>query len=134
MLLRTHENRNRKITSIPSVPVDIDVDVLAKKLRTARGRAVASPSGTTVEHLNLLSKSQFCTEELFAETVRAPEILCGIRLGHITALQKYDGGAQSILAGNAFGKLVTRTLVKQFGSQVECATPVSTRPLHRSSQ
>ena len=70
--LLTDENRrprsvreplNRRIVSQdPSVPVDVDGDLLAKNLRTARRGAAGGPSGATAEHLKLLLESQVCTD------------------------------------------------------------------------
>ena len=39
----------------PTVPVDLDVDLLLKNLRTSRRGAAAGPSGMTTEHLTALS-------------------------------------------------------------------------------
>ena len=51
---------NRRIVSQdPPMPVDVDGDLLAKNLRTAR-RVVGRPSGATTEHLKLLLESQVC--------------------------------------------------------------------------
>ena len=48
------------------MPVDVDGDLLAKNVRTARRGGVGGPSGATAEHLQLLLESQVCTD-LFVE-------------------------------------------------------------------
>ena len=120
---------NRRIVSQdPPMPVDIDGDLLAKNLRTARRGAAGGPSGATAEHLKLLLESQVCTD-LFVEAATKlargrvpPEIVSAIRSGRSTALQKPDGGIRGIVVGDVFRRLVARTLAQQFGPQVECAT------------
>ena len=48
--------------------VDVDGDLLAKNLRTARRGAAGGPSDAKAEHLKLLLESQVCTD-LFVEAV-----------------------------------------------------------------
>ena len=50
------------------------------------------------------------------------EIIDGIRLGRITALQKPNVGVRGIVVGDIVRRLVARTIAKQISKQVERAT------------
>ena len=112
----------------PAIPVDLDVDLLLKNLRTSRRGAAAGPSGTTTEHLKILLDSTECcalfgeVAILFARGQIPPEILEGVRVGRMTALQKPDGGVRGIVVGDVMRRLVARTLAQQFGPQADGAT------------
>ena len=112
----------------PTIPVDLDVDLLLKNLRTSRRGAAAGQSGKTTEHLKILLDSTACcalfgeVATLFARGQIPPEILEGVRVGRMTALQKPDGGVPGIVVGDVMRRLVARTLTQQFGPQAEAAT------------
>ena len=112
----------------PTVPVDSDVDLLLKNLRTSRRGAAAGPSGMTTEHLKIILDSTECcalfgeVATLFARGQIPREILEGVRVGRMTALQKPDGGVRGIVVGDVVRRLVARTLAQQFGPQAEGAT------------
>ena len=95
------------------------VDLLLKNLRTSRRGAAAGPSGTTTEHLKILLDE---VAILFVRGQIPPEILEGVRVGRMTALQKPDGGVRGIVVGDVMRRLVARTLAQQFGPQAEGAT------------
>ena len=108
---------NRKIVSQdPPVPVDVDGDLLAKNLRTAR-RGVPQQSIAFVGESGVHGIVR-CDQ---VGERKALEIVPAIRLGR-TALQKPDGGIRGTVVGDVFRRLVARTLAQQFGPQVECAT------------
>ena len=91
----------------PTVPVDLDVDLLLKNLRTSRrGAAAGGLSGMTTEHLKIILDSTECcalfgdVATLFARGQIPREILEGVRVGRMTALQKPDGGVRGIVVGD----------------------------------
>ena len=112
----------------PTVPVDLDVDLLLKNLRTSRRGAAAGPSGMTTEHLKIILDSIECyalfgeVATLFARGQIPREILEGVKVGRMTALQKPDGGVRGIVVGDVVRRLVARTMAQQFGPQAEGAT------------
>ena len=93
--------RREFVNTTPSVAVHLDLDLLAKNLRSARRGAAGGPSGMTTEHLKILLESVVCAELFWEAATRLargrvpPEIVSGIRLGRMTALQKPDGGVSS---------------------------------------
>ena len=112
----------------PTVPVDLDVDLLLKNLSTSRRGAEAGPSDMTTEHLKIILDTTECcalfgeVATLFAKGQIPREILEGVRVERMTALQKPDGGVRGIVVGDVVRRLVAKTLAQQFGSQVEGAT------------
>ena len=100
--------RREFVDMTPSVAVDLDLDLFTKNLRSARRGVAGGPSGMTTEHLKLLLENVVCTE-MFGEAATRlargrvpPEIVSGIRLGRMTALQKPDGGVRGIVVGDVF--------------------------------
>ena len=104
----------------PDVPPDFDVDRLLKNLREARKGSAPGPSGMTSEHLKPLLESVECSRLLgevgtqFARGEMPEEILRGIKMGRMTALQKHDGGVRGIVVGDVVRRLVARTIAQQF--------------------
>ena len=106
--------RTEFVDMTPSVAVDLDLDLFTKNLRSARRGVAGLPSGITTEHLKLFLENVVCAE-LFGETSTRlargrvpPEIVSGIRLGRMTALQQPDGGVRGIVVGDVFRRLVAR--------------------------
>ena len=103
----------------PDVPLDFDVDRLLKNLREARKGSAAGPSGMTSEHLKPLLESVECSRLFgevatqFARGEMSEEILRGIKMGRMTALQKRDGGVCGIVVGDVVRRLVARTIAQQ---------------------
>ena len=65
--------------------------------------------------------AQFRAESL--ATAQVPqEVVDGLRLGRITALQKPTGGVRGIVAGDIIRRLVGRTIAQRLGPAVERAT------------
>ena len=112
----------------PECPVDIDEQVFARILRTARRGAAAGPSGMTSEHLRPLLDSDHDMSALsdfansFARGEVPAEVVEVLRMGRMTALRKPDGGVRGIVVGDMFRRLVSRTLAKQFAKRGEDAT------------
>ena len=57
----------------------------------------------------------------------------GFRLGHVTALQKPDGGIPGIIVGNIIRRLIARTIAQQISKQVEEATALHQHALQTKS-
>ena len=97
----------------PTVPLNLDIDLLLENLRNSRRGAAGGPSGMTTEHLKILLDS-------------APG---SSLLGDVATLfarcqlpEKPDGGVRGIVVGDVFRRLVARTIAKQFAEQAEGAT------------
>ena len=93
---------------------------LVVNLRTARRGAAAGPSGTTTEHLRVLLDDED-TAQLLGDATQClasgdvpQDILRGLRLGRMVALQKPDGGVRGLVMSDVFRRLVGRTLAQQF--------------------
>ena len=61
-----------------------------------------------------------------------------LRMGRMTAFQKDDGGVRGVVVGDAFRRVVARTIAKQFSKWGEAATapfqlPLSTRAAVRDT-
>ena len=114
--------------TVPSVPLDLDVNLSQHNLRTVRRGAAVGPSGMSGEHLKTVLESPSCLgllSEVVAQFARAEipeEVVKAIRLGRMTALQKPDGGVWGVVAGNVFRRLVARTLAQQNSKLGEAAT------------
>ena len=112
----------------PTILVDLDVDLMLKNLRTSRRGAAAGPSGMATEHLKILLDNTECcalfgeVATLFVRGQIPPEILEGVRVGRMTALQKPDGRVREIVVGDVMRRLMARILAQQFGPQAEAAT------------
>ena len=96
-------------------------------LRQSRRGAAAGPSGMTSDHLFPVLEnegdSQRVVEVAFLLAVgRVPEeIIEVLRLGHLMALSKFDGGVGGIVVGDILRRMA-RTIAKQIAKQVEAAT------------
>ena len=66
--------------------------------------------------------SFFRVAESLATAQVPQEVVDGLRLGRITALQKPTGGVRGIVAGDIIRRLVGRTIAQQLGPAVERAT------------
>ena len=112
----------------PTVPLNLDIDVLFQSLRNSRRGAAAGPSGMTTEHLKILlddaagSSLLGDVATLFGRGQLPEDILTAVRVGRMTALQKPDGGVRGVVVGDVFRRLVARTIAKQFAEQAEGAT------------
>ena len=58
----------------------------------------------------------------FARGEMPEEILRGIKMGRMTALQKRDGGVRGIVVGDVVRRLVARTITQQFTEEAEAVT------------
>ena len=82
----------------PTVPLNLDIDLLLQNLRNSQRGAAAGPSGMSTEHLKILLDSAPGSSlfgdvaTLFARCQLPEDILTAVRVGRMTALQKPDGG------------------------------------------
>ena len=125
----------------PTVPLNLDIDLLLENLRNSRRGAARGPSGMTTEHSKILLDSTPGSSLLgdvatiFARGQLPKDNLTAVRVGRMTALQKLDGGVRGIVVGDVFRRLVARTIAKQFAEQAEGAThPFPIRPLHEGGR
>ena len=96
--------------------------------RTARQGAATGPLGMTADHLFPIPEDK-ADSLLLLEAVSGlatgdvpTEIIEGLRLGRLTALQKPDGGVREIVVGDIVRRLVASTLTMQVSKQAEKAT------------
>ena len=75
-----------------TVPFTLDQHIFLKNVRSAKRGVAGGPSGMIVEHFRPLLDSP-----------RPESLVDAVRLGTITALSKPDGGARSIVVGDADG-------------------------------
>ena len=64
----------------------------------------------------------FQVAQLFATACIPQKVLAALRVGRLTALQKPNGSVRGIVAGDAFRRLVARTMAQQLGPAIERAT------------
>ena len=57
-----------------------------------------------------------------ARTQLPPTVAAGVAMAQLTALRKPDGGVRGIATGDAFRRLVARTLAKQWAPTIDQAT------------
>ena len=106
--------------AIAAPPLHLNQAKLVANLRRARRGAAAGPSGTTTEHLRVLLDDEESAQLLYdaAQCLASgdipQDILRGLRLGRMVALQKPDGGVRGLVMSDVFRRLVGRTLAQQF--------------------
>ena len=89
---------------VPDRPLTLDEQKFAQVLRSSRRGAAAGPSGMTADHLRIILDRLKDTHLLFTmgeQMARAnlpDSIVCAVRLGRMTALQKPSGGIRGIVA------------------------------------
>ena len=76
----------------------LDVELLMKPLEECEERVGGGPSGITVEHLRPLLESGVSGEVTtqFARGQVPEEVLPAMRLGRMTAVQKFHGRVQGV--------------------------------------
>ena len=105
---------------------------MATALREAKRGGAAGLSGMRAEHLKMLLQHTEAMElladaaTLLARAHVPPEIQTALAMVRLTALRKPDGGVRGIATGDAFRRLVSRTLAKQWATEFDEAT----RPYH----
>ena len=116
------------MSRVPDRVFQLDEQRFAQNVRKARRGAAPGPSGMTSEHLFPMLESENDLDALSQVAslvargdvpLRALELL---RLGRVTALQKPGGGIRGIVVGDAFRRLVARTIAQQVSKAVEEAT------------
>ena len=88
-------------------------------LRTARRGAASGPSGMTADHLFPILESE-PDSELLVQVVSKlacgdvpQDVINGIRLGILTALNKPDGGVRGVVVGDIIRCLVAKTMASR---------------------
>ena len=108
-------------------PVELCRDRLITNVRKARKGAAAGPSGCTGEHLRVLLDDEDCAQLLthaarkLASGQVPAAIIPALRLGRMVALSKPTGGVRALVMGDAFRRVVARTLAQQYGDEFQRA-------------
>ena len=110
------------IDFVLAVEFNFEDNLFCKTLRSARRGAACGPSGILWPLLSSPRVVLHKLGECFAGAQVPQPIVDAIRMGHVTALRKRDGGVRGIVAGDVFHHLVARTIAKQLGEEVESAT------------
>ena len=75
----------------------------------------------TADHLSTILDNEADSMLLVAACSKG-DVIEGLRVGRLTALQKPDGGVRGIVVGDIVRRLVARTMAKQVAKQAEKAT------------
>ena len=116
------------LTALASVPrVHLSAAAVADSLRTAKKGAAAGLSGATAERYKLLLADEEALAQCrgchVARQRDVPEeALSALALARLTALQKPGGGTRGIATGDAFRRLVARSLVRRYAARFDEAT------------
>ena len=117
----------------PDQQVRLAAGAVATTLREAKRVGAAGLSGTRAEHLKILLQDAEAIELLADEATQLArahvpqEIQQALAMARMTALRKPDGGVRGIATGDAFRRLVARTLAKQWADVFDnAAVPVRT--------
>ena len=112
----------------PAQPVRLTAKAVAAALRDTRRGGAAGLSGMRVEHLKLLLQDLDAVDLLTEAATRVAraqvptDVAEGLARTRLTALQKADGGVRGIATGDAFRRLVSRTLAKEWAGNFDRAT------------
>ena len=112
----------------PDQQVRLAAGAVATTLREAKRGGAAGLSGMRAEHLKILLQDAEAIELLAdaaTQLARAhvpQEIQQALAMARMTALRKPDGGVRGIATGDAFRRLVARTLAKQWADVFDNAT------------
>ena len=116
------------LSSRPEVPLDLDSDILARNIRSARRGAAGGPSGMTMDHIRPLLESEADTAGFsrmcldFARAEIPSDVLTLLKMGTVTALRKPNGKIRGIIIGDIMRRVVARTIAEQVVLAVEEAT------------
>ena len=111
----------------PSQPLQLEMRTFVDCLRSAPAcSAPGPPGGCSYEMLKVCLADPEVAQLLFmaAEDMArgtASEASRSFLVATMTAISKRDGGVRGIATGTAFRRLVSRTLARQFGAEVEKA-------------
>ena len=100
---------------------------LIANVRRSRKGAAPGPSGCTGEHLRVLLDDEHCAELLLGAARKLAiaqlpgAILPALRLGRMVALSKPSGDVRALVMGDAFRRLVARTLAQQLSTEFQRA-------------
>ena len=109
---------------VPESPLQFDVKLFVKCLRTAPSGSASGPGGCTNEMLRVCLDDVetlallVSVAEDFARA-ETPDVTRSFMLATMTALQKKDGRVRGIATGTSFRRLVAKTLARQFSAAVE---------------
>ena len=116
-----------RLLSSRAPPVELSPDRLIANVRRARKGAAPGPSGCTGEHLRVLLDDEECTQLLVTAagklaSAQVPDtIIPAIRLGRMVALTKPTGGVRALVMGDAFRRVVARTMAQQLTGEFQRA-------------
>ena len=112
----------------PAQPVRLTAKAVASALRDTRRGGAAGLSGMRAEHLKVLLQDLDAVDLLTEAATRLAraqiptEVADGLARTRLTALRKPDGGVCGIATGDAFRRLVSRTLAKEWAATFGRAT------------
>ena len=112
----------------PLDPVQLSAWAVTTALWEARSGGAPGLSGMRAERLKLLLQDVESQELLAYAATRVaraqlpPTVAAGVAMARLTALRKPDGGVRGIATGDAFRRLVARTLAKQWAPTIDQAT------------
>ena len=112
----------------PAQPVRLTAKAVASALRDTRRGGAAGLSGMRAEHLKVLLQDLDAVDLLTEAATRLAraqiptEVADGLARTRLTALRKPDGGVRGIATGDAFRRLVSRTLAKEWAATFDRAT------------
>ena len=104
----------------PARSVNLEWASLANALRSAGRGSAADLAGARYEHYRVLMEEKETWAEfadLIQDFVRAKvpdEVMQGLRMGRMTALNKKDGNVRGIVAGSIIRRLGCRAIAQQF--------------------
>ncbi|CAE7242891.1 unnamed protein product [Symbiodinium sp. CCMP2592] len=112
---------------VPAKTCPLPLQDFLRGLRSARRGSAAGPSGTTNEHLRILLDDDEDARLLHGAAVRLAnadvpsEVLEGIRVGRLVALQKPNGRVRALVVGDVLRRLVGRVLAQHFAPRLQQA-------------
>ena len=112
---------------VPAEPCPLPLQDFLRCLRSARRGSAAGPSGTTNEHLRILLDDDEDARLLHGAAVRLAnadvpsEVLEGIRVGRLVALQKPNGRVRALVVGDVLRRIVGRVLARHFAPRLQQA-------------
>ena len=115
------------VNSVSERSFQLDPVEFLVSVRTAKSGAAAGLSGMTADHLSTILDNEadsmllVATCFLLAKGDVPMEIIEGLRVGRLMALQKPDGGVRGIVVGDIVRLLVARTMAKQVAMQAATA-------------
>ena len=110
---------------VPDEPLELDTKLFLSVLREAPKGSSASLTGWRYEHYKVALDTEATAQALaevaglYAQARVPATVVKVLSTGALTALLKPNGKIRGIVAGDAFRRLVARTLSKQYGKEME---------------